>query len=66
MVLASCSDCAPLCFPMERRARQQRVLLTLGANEQNLLKTQENISVAICLMPLPTLAFSEVADWWVF
>jgi hypothetical protein len=30
-----CSHCPPLCLPTERRARQQRLLLTLAANGQN-------------------------------
>ena len=60
----SCSHYLPLCLPTERGARQQRFLLTLAANEQNRLKTQEiSAGVACSAVTLRRPSQKPPAGW---
>jgi len=63
---ASCSHYLPLCSPTERHARQHRFLLTLAANDQNRLKSHENVCWGCVWRCYPPPAFSKAADWLVF
>jgi hypothetical protein len=53
-------------LPTERRARQQRFLLTLAANGQNRRKNQEYICWGWVERRYPASTFSKAADWLVF